>query len=238
MARSIFTLLGIVLSLSSPTFAERPGGNYPIRGGIVVGNPADTLRKTESPAAGKEDGLEDDDWLLEIPAESKADSETEAAAWAALETMELHPWEWNRSGDTSSSDLPDWLQELLDALLGKNSLYEICGRLYGTDTRDRYERGVPAGTYDFEVSASGGGRLRFKVEAYQPPMLGGGGGGFWYAIEPRSRVASGSQLTGSFRVPDTHLSSSVSIPEGTIRIIFSRGAGTRGVDYDFSFSQH
>ena len=185
----------------------------------------------------KEDGLEDDDWLLEIPAEPNADSETEAAAWEALETMELYPWEWDRSEDTSSSEIPDWLQELLDALLGRKSLYEICGRLYGTDTRDRYERGVPAGIYDFEVSAAGGGRLNFKVEAYQPPMLGGGGRGFWYDIEPRSKVASGSHLTGNFRVSETRLSSSVSIPEGAIRIVFSRGVGTRGVDYDFSFTQ-
>ena len=109
----------------------------------------------------------------------------------------------------------------------------IKGDLHGLNTEDKCELGREARTYDYSVKASGGGTLRFKVEHYTGDQLGVGADyvkGKWITIEERIKIESGHTTTGSFTLPTT-----LNAPDGqgSMRLIFSRGLGTKGVDYEF-----
>ena len=107
--------------------------------------------------------------------------------------------------------------------------------LHEWDTVDKYEMRRRARTYNYTLRVWDGGKVRFRMHFYQPAMLGESGGGHWYELEDRSNVASGTTLSGSFTVPPTALSSSVSTEWTLIRAKFSRGLGTSGVNYELYF---
>jgi hypothetical protein len=109
----------------------------------------------------------------------------------------------------------------------------IKGDLHGFNTEDKCELGRQARKYNYSVQASGGGTLRFKAEHFTGDELGVGADyvkGKWVTIEERIKIESGHTTTGSFTLPTTR-----NAPEGTgsLRLIFSRGLGTKGVDYEF-----
>jgi hypothetical protein len=108
----------------------------------------------------------------------------------------------------------------------------ISGELHGFDTKDQCELTRVACKYSYSVKASGGGTLRFKVEHYTGDEIaldGDANKGRWFTIEERIKIESGHTTTGSFTVPETlNLDGS-----GLIKLIFSRGLGTQGVDYEF-----
>jgi len=109
----------------------------------------------------------------------------------------------------------------------------ISGELHGTDTKDTFDYARLARKYNYTVKASGGGTLRFKAEHYTGDQLGIGADyvkGKWVTIEERVKIESGHTMTGSFTVPHTL---NMDEDEGSLRLIFSRGLGTKGVDYEF-----
>jgi hypothetical protein len=109
----------------------------------------------------------------------------------------------------------------------------VSGELHGVDTKDTCEYTRVARKYNYSVKASGGGTLRFKAEHFTGDQLGVGADyvkGKWVTIEERVKIESGHTLTGSFTLPTT-----LNMPDdrGSLRLIFSRGLGTQGVDYEF-----
>jgi len=109
----------------------------------------------------------------------------------------------------------------------------VSGELHSWDTEDKLQMGRQARTYNYRVTASGGGTLRFKVEHFTGDELGVGADfvpGKWITIEERIKIESGHTTSGSFTLPETR---NVQEGMGTMRLTFSRGLGTKGVDYDF-----
>ena len=107
----------------------------------------------------------------------------------------------------------------------------ISGDLYRSDTKDVCELTRKARKYDYRVQASGGGTLRLKIEYRTDDQLGVGADyvkGKWYTLVPRFKTDSGQTTEGSFTLPDTGADGST-----RIKFIFSRGLGTKGVDYEF-----
>ena len=104
----------------------------------------------------------------------------------------------------------------------------ISGSLHDFDTKDTYEKLRVARRYTYTLRATGGGKLRFKLKYYSPPELAEAGNGEWYVLEDRSKIAGGTTLNGSFTVPETWASGKTSL-----KFIFSRGALTEGVEYEF-----
>jgi hypothetical protein len=112
----------------------------------------------------------------------------------------------------------------------------IQGDLHNTDYSDKIELVRTARAYKYEVSASGGGTVSFKMEYFQPALLGETGGrDQWWTIEDKSKVASGATLTGSFTVPRTQLTSTTDTDSTRIRATFSREFASTGVDYTLLF---
>src|SRR5687768_10944726 len=106
----------------------------------------------------------------------------------------------------------------------------ISGELHGLNTKDTRELGRVPRRYDYSVKASGGGTLRFKVEHYTGDQLGVGADevkGRWLTIEERIKIESGHTTTGSSTLPAMGVAAD---GEATMRLIFSRGLGTKGVD--------
>jgi hypothetical protein len=109
----------------------------------------------------------------------------------------------------------------------------ITGSLKSLDTKDTFTIHRKPNVFDYTVSASGGGTLRFKVQAYQPPLVGEvGTKGSWVTIRSRIKVDSGKTKTGTFTVPVTKLSSTQDAEKTEVKVILSRGVGTKGVEYD------
>lgn len=109
----------------------------------------------------------------------------------------------------------------------------VSGELHGTDTKDTFELARQTRNYDYSVKASGGGTLRFKIEHYTGDQLGVGADyvkGKWITIEDRSKIESGHTCKGSFTLPGTL---NMADGMGSLKLIFSRGLGTKGVDYEF-----
>ena len=107
------------------------------------------------------------------------------------------------------------------------------GELHGLDTKDTCEYTREARKYNYTVKASGGGTLRFKAEYFTGDQLGVGADfvpGKWLTIEERVKIESGHTLTGSFTLIPLYTSTD---NQGLLRLIFSRGLGTKGVDYEF-----
>lgn len=108
----------------------------------------------------------------------------------------------------------------------------INGELHGWDTKDQCELSRAAGKYGYSVKASGGGTLRFKVEHYTGDEVAldvDANKGRWFTIEERIKIESGHTTVGHFTVPETLNMNG----NGLIKLIFSRGLGTQGVDYEF-----
>jgi hypothetical protein len=110
----------------------------------------------------------------------------------------------------------------------------VKGDLHSWDTKDKRDLWMAPGKYKYTVSASDGGKLRFKVKYYSgdqySPYPGDGKKGNWYTLVKREKVDSGASLSGSFNLPE----SLSGWPVTQLRLIFSRGAATKGVDYNFS----
>jgi len=112
----------------------------------------------------------------------------------------------------------------------------ISGDLYGVDYSDKYELVRTARTYKYDLTASGGGKVSFKVEWFSPPLLGEVGvSGHWYVLEDKSKVASGTTLNGSFTVPKHQIDSSSSSDQTQIRLTFSREFASAGANYKLFF---
>ena len=112
----------------------------------------------------------------------------------------------------------------------------ISGDLHHTDYSDKVELVRTARAYDYELSASGGGKVAFKAEFYAPPLLGEvGTHGQWYPLEDKVKVESGDTFNGSFTVPRTQISSSSYSDDTQIRLHFSREFASTGVDYKLTF---
>lgn len=109
----------------------------------------------------------------------------------------------------------------------------ISGELNGVDTKDSCDLARLARTYTYRVKASGGGKLRFKIKHFTGDEIGVGADyvkGKWITIEDRSKIETGHTCTGSFKLATTR---NMSEDMGSLRLIFSRGLGTKGVDYEF-----
>ena len=109
----------------------------------------------------------------------------------------------------------------------------ISGELNGLDTKDTCDLARLARKYSYRVKANGGGKLRFKIKHFTGDQIGVGADyvkGKWITIENRSKIESGHTCSGSFKLPPT-----LNMPDGlgSLRLIFSRGLGTKGVDYEF-----
>jgi hypothetical protein len=112
----------------------------------------------------------------------------------------------------------------------------ISNDLYDLDYSDKFELVRTARTYNYELTASGGGRVSFKIEWYSPPLLGEVGvSGHWYDLEDKSKVASGTTLNGSFTVPKHQIDSSSWSDQTQLRLTFSREFASAGVSYKLFF---
>lgn len=114
----------------------------------------------------------------------------------------------------------------------------ISNDLHGVDYSDVFEYSRKPNGFNYTLRASGGGKVSFKAEYYQPALIGETGtSGQWYTMEEKSQVTSGTTSSGSFTVPEVKLSSSVTAEKTTIRLTFSRALLSEGVDYEF-YMQH
>ena len=111
---------------------------------------------------------------------------------------------------------------------------ELSGELRRADYRDAFDKFLEPGEYSFSLDASGGGKVALKIKAYTYQYEGKRARKWKTLVEPKSRIASGSTLNGTFVVPedqrDRHLD-----PEETtrVKIIFTRRAGSKRVNYEF-----
>jgi hypothetical protein len=109
----------------------------------------------------------------------------------------------------------------------------LSGELHNLDYSDDYQLTRTADSYKYELTPSGGGRVSFKVESFQPHYPGIPSK--WTTIEDKSKVSSGATLNGSFTVPSTQISASDSTNSTLIRVTFSREFASNGVDYKLYF---
>lgn len=107
----------------------------------------------------------------------------------------------------------------------------INGSLHGTDTEDMSgDLNLVPRRYDYTVTASGGGKVKVKIECRSPDVLGVGADferGKWRTVVDKFDTDSGQTTSGHFTVP------SFGNPETKTRVHFSRSIGTKGVDYAF-----
>ena len=104
------------------------------------------------------------------------------------------------------------------------------GNLFGLDTKDTYEVLRDAGTYNYTLTACGGGKLSFKVKGLSELRRAGTKqpSENWIGVEDKSKISSGSVLNGSFVAPQ-----SWGTGESQLKFTFSRAILTKGVSYDF-----
>ena len=107
----------------------------------------------------------------------------------------------------------------------------LTGDLHGTDTKDTSELSRKARKYTYRVSASGGGTVRLKIDYLIPGQIGLDGDTIdskWKNLVPRFKTDSGQTTSGRFSLPKVN-------DEGKtmMKVIFSRGIGTKGVNYEF-----
>ena len=110
----------------------------------------------------------------------------------------------------------------------------LSGGLHGLDYSDDYQLTRNAGSYNYELTPSGGGRVGFKVESFQPHYPGIASK--WTTIADKSKVVSGAKLSDTFAVPVTQISDKDSTNSTLIRVTFSREFASDGVDYKLYFS--
>ncbi|HWB96463.1 MAG TPA: hypothetical protein VG672_07165 [Bryobacteraceae bacterium] len=109
----------------------------------------------------------------------------------------------------------------------------LSGELHNLDYSDDYQLTRTARLYNYELTPSGGGKVSFKIESFQPHYPGISSK--WTTIEDKSKVSSGATLTGSFAVPVTKISDTNSTNSTLIRVTFSREIASSGVDYKLVF---
>jgi hypothetical protein len=105
----------------------------------------------------------------------------------------------------------------------------ITGTLHGLDYGDNKIETLSQGIYDYTLTASGGGRLAFKVEAHQ--HVGAADRQHWVTVEEKSKVQSGTGLEGDFAADD-NLNATCEI-----RFNFNREVLSDGVDYVLTFTK-
>jgi hypothetical protein len=105
----------------------------------------------------------------------------------------------------------------------KNALH------YGDD----FQLTRTARLYNYELTPSGGGKVSFKVESFQPHYPGIPSKRS--TIKDKSEAASGATLNGSFTVPVTRISDTNPTDSTLIRVTFSREVASSGVDYRLAF---
>lgn len=109
----------------------------------------------------------------------------------------------------------------------------LSGELHNLDYSDDFQLTRSAASYKYELTPSGGGRVSFKVESFQPHYPGIASK--WTTIEDKSKVSSGATLNGSFTVPITKISDTDTSNSTLIRVTFSREFASQGVDYKLFF---
>ena len=109
----------------------------------------------------------------------------------------------------------------------------LSGELHSLDYSDQYDLTRNADVYKYELTPSGGGRVSFRVESFQPHYPGISSK--WTTIEDKSKVTSGATLTGTFTLPNTRISDTDSTNSTLMRVTFSREALSSGVDYKLVF---
>ena len=104
------------------------------------------------------------------------------------------------------------------------------GALYGTDYKDSFQLLRHQQTYNYTLTASGGGRVAFKVEQWKVEPSHGPVEK-WYVIEEKSKVQSGTTLNGTFTV-----SVEPGEAQSSILLTFTREFLSAGVDFELSFA--
>lgn len=105
------------------------------------------------------------------------------------------------------------------------------GRLDGLDTKDTHEIARLVRKYDYTIKANGNGKLRFKIKYYAPGDIGIGADGTkgkWRNLVSRDKIDGGKICSGSFELPG------LDDENRSMKVIFSRGVGTKGVGYNFT----
>lgn len=98
----------------------------------------------------------------------------------------------------------------------------ISGQLKGTNYGDNERLDVRAGDYGYTVSATGDGKLSFKVEAKNEHDN-------WETVEQKSKIRGGTTLDGSFTVP------AQSLDAGEVRFNFNREFLSSEVGYRLDY---
>ncbi|OLE54261.1 MAG: hypothetical protein AUG51_09145 [Acidobacteria bacterium 13_1_20CM_3_53_8] len=109
----------------------------------------------------------------------------------------------------------------------------IKGDLHDLNTEDKIELSRPARKYSFNIKASGGGTVKFKIDRLTSSLVTGVGAdheeGKFVTLVERFTTDSGQTTESSFTLPETLGTDGM----GGMRLIFSRNLGTKGVDYEF-----
>jgi len=106
----------------------------------------------------------------------------------------------------------------------------ITRSMHGLDTEDMsQEFGLEPRRYDYTVTASGGGKVKVRIEHRTPDIPGIGSEnvrGKWKTLVDKFDTDSGQTTSGHFTLPSfpTH-------PLTKMRVHFSRSIGSKGVDY-------
>jgi hypothetical protein len=109
----------------------------------------------------------------------------------------------------------------------------ITNDLHGTNTSDMFEFLREARKYNYTVSASGGGRVAFRVDVMSTMHpQGSPNKEIWVTIEDKSKIQSGTELKGSFTAPESFPKSG----QARLRFYFTRAVLSEGVDYKFEMS--
>lgn len=108
----------------------------------------------------------------------------------------------------------------------------INGHLHSTDTEDMSEDLIrEPRRYDYTVTASGGGKVKVRIDFRTPDIIGVGAehhSGDWKTLVDKFDTDSGQTTSGHFTLPAFGTN-----PETKMRVHFSRSIGTKGVDYVF-----
>ena len=102
----------------------------------------------------------------------------------------------------------------------------ITGTLEHTNYGDNEERELEAGTYSYDLTASGEGKLSFKVETRV--LDEHGGGAHWETVERKEKIRDGS-FSGTFDAAAT-------VGDQTlVRFNFNREFLGKAVDYQLDY---
>ncbi|WP_164115243.1 hypothetical protein [Sphingorhabdus sp. Alg239-R122] len=106
------------------------------------------------------------------------------------------------------------------------------------DYRDAFDRYLEPGRYRYTLTASGGGKVAFKVREHTRQGEGKRIRKWKILIEPKSRISGGSELDGEFLVHEDKLFRDSEPAETTrTQFIFTRKAFSAGVDYEIDYDK-